>query len=78
MSKSTKTPAETTPSLQSQMEQLTRVVEQLEDPEVSLEASLSLYEQGMKLVNEASQTLDAAEQRVAVVTADGDTQALDQ
>lgn len=59
------------------MNQLAAVVEQLENPDVSLEQSLSLYEQGMALVSDASKTLEAAEQRVAMVTADGEIQALD-
>ncbi len=65
-------------SLEQQMTALGTLVEKLEDPNVSLEESLALYEQGMKLVGEASQTLEAAEQRVAMVTADGELQALDE
>lgn len=66
------------PTLEQQMEALGSLVERLEDPEVSLEESLSLYEQGMKLVSEAGKTLEVAEQRVAMVTADGEIQALDE
>ena len=65
------------PSLQAQMDELSAVVEKLEDPDVSLEDSLALYEQGMKLVSAATNTLEAAEQRVAMVTADGEVQALE-
>ena len=67
-----------TPPLQAQMDELSVIVEKLEDPEVSLEDSLALYEQGMKLVSVATATLEAAEQRVAMVTADGEVQALEQ
>lgn len=66
------------PTLQAQMDELAAVVEQLEDPEVPLEESLSLYEKGMTLVKQATSTLEAAEQRVALVTAEGETQALKQ
>ncbi len=65
------------PDLQEQMSALSDIVEQLEDPNVSLEASLALYEQGMALVKRATATLEQAEQRVAVLTADGDLEALD-
>lgn len=65
------------PTLQEQMTQLAALVEKLEDPEVSLEESLTLYEQGMKLVSAATTTLEAAEQRVAMVTTDGEIQALE-
>ncbi len=65
------------PDLKEQMSALSEIVEKLEDPEVSLEASLALYEQGMALVKRATATLELAEQRVAVLTSDGDLEALD-
>jgi exodeoxyribonuclease VII small subunit len=65
------------PDLKEQMSALSDIVEKLEDPDVSLEASLALYEQGMALVKRATATLELAEQRVAVLTADGDLEALD-
>ena len=65
------------PDLKEQMSALADIVEKLEDPDVSLEASLALYEQGMALVKRATATLELAEQRVAVLTADGDLEALD-
>lgn len=65
------------PDLKEQMAALSDIVEKLEDPDVSLEASLALYEQGMALVKRATATLELAEQRVAVLTADGDLEALD-
>jgi exonuclease VII small subunit len=37
---------------------------------------LSLYEKGMQLVKAASQSLDVAEQRVAVVSESGEVQEL--
>lgn len=65
------------PDLKEQMSALSEIVEKLEDPDVSLEASLALYEQGMALVKRATATLELAEQRVAVLTADGDLEAVD-
>ena len=65
------------PDLKEQMAALSDIVEKLEDPDVSLEASLALYEQGMALIKRATATLEQAEQRVAVLTADGDLEALD-
>ncbi|MDA8828131.1 exodeoxyribonuclease VII small subunit [Luminiphilus sp.] len=65
------------PSLKEQMETLAKIVEKLEDPNVSLEDSLSFYEQGMALVTTAGKVLDAAEQRVAMVTEDGQVQPID-
>ena len=75
----TKTAAEAQPqvTLKEQMEELAAIVDRLENPEVALEDSLSLYEKGMQLVKAASQSLDVAEQRVAVVSESGEVQELD-
>ena len=68
---------DTSPSLKEQMETLANIVEKLEDPEVSLEDSLTFYEQGMTLVATASKVIEAAEERVAMVTEDGQVQPID-
>ena len=47
------------------------LVEQLEDPEIELEAALVLYEKGVKLSGSIQKILESAEQRVAQVAADG-------
>ena len=60
-----------TPSITQQMTELSDLVEQLEDPEIELEAALVLYERGVKLSSHIQKTLEAAEQRVAQVAADG-------
>ena len=59
------------PSIGQQMTELTELVEQLEDPEIELEAALVLYEKGVKLSGSIQKTLESAEQRVAQVAADG-------
>ena len=53
------------------MTELTELVQQLEDPEIELEAALVLYEKGVKLSGSIQKTLESAEQRVAQVAADG-------
>ncbi len=53
------------------MTALSQLVEQLEDPEIELEAALVLYEKGVKLSGSIQNTLESAEQRVAQVAADG-------
>ena len=52
------------------MTELSELVEQLEDPEIELEAALVLYEKGVKLSGSIQKTLESAEQRVAEVAAD--------
>ena len=53
------------------MTELSELVEQLEDPEIELEAALVLYEKGVKLAGSIQKILESAEQRVAQVAADG-------
>lgn len=53
------------------MAELGDLVEQLEDPEIELEAALVLYEKGVQLTSSIQKTLESAEQRVAQVAADG-------
>jgi exodeoxyribonuclease VII small subunit len=59
------------PSITEQMTELSDLVEQLEDPEIELEAALVLYEKGVKLSGNIQKILESAEQRVAQVAADG-------
>ena len=67
-----KTPkADTAPSISQQMNELSELVEQLENPEIELEAALVLYEKGVQLSGSIQKTLESAEQRVAQVAADG-------
>ena len=69
MAKSSKAAA--SPSITEQMTELSELVEQLEDPEIELEAALVLYEKGVKLSGSIQKILESAEQRVAQVAADG-------
>ena len=69
MAKSSK--AVPSPSITEQMTELSELVEQLEDPEIELEAALVLYEKGVKLSCSIQKILESAEQRVAQVAADG-------
>ena len=62
---------ENSPNITEQMTALSELVEQLEDPEIELEAALVLYEKGVKLSGSIQKTLESAEQRVAQVAADG-------
>ena len=58
-------------SISIQMTTLSELVEKLEDPELELEAALVLYEQGIALSGSIQKTLEAAEQRVTQVAANG-------
>lgn len=58
-------------SISAQMTALSELVEKLEDPEIELETALVLYEQGIALSGSIQKTLEAAEQRVTHVAANG-------
>ena len=52
---------------ESAMEELEKIVTQLEGDNESLEKSLELYEQGVKIAEELRKHLDKAEQRIEVL-----------
>jgi len=51
-------------SFETKMEELSRVVEELEQGQPDLERALSLFETGVKLTKECQEILDQAEQKV--------------
>jgi exodeoxyribonuclease VII small subunit len=57
-------PSSNNTSFEQAMEQLTKIVTQLEQGELPLEESLRLFEQGVKLSRMAQERLDAAQQRI--------------
>ena len=62
-------------SFEASAERLTTIVKQLESGELSLEDSLALFEEGVRVAREAQARLDAAEKRVDELlgtTADGE------
>jgi exodeoxyribonuclease VII small subunit len=54
------------------MERLEEIVEGLERGDLSLEDSLKIFEEGMKLVNYCSKKLEEAEQKVTLLVKEGD------
>jgi exodeoxyribonuclease VII small subunit len=57
---------------QTSLKQLENIVQRLEDSETSLEDSLSAFEEGIKLVKEVQTMLREAEQKVTLLTGDGE------
>ena len=53
-----------------QMERIDHIVKTLEHGDVSLEASLELFEEGAKLVKECNRILDTAEKKVMLLMSD--------
>ncbi len=58
-------------SFEQAMERLEEIVRLLEDGKAPLDASLKLFEEGVKLVGRCKETLDSAEQRVKILTEKG-------
>ena len=47
---------------------INEIVKQLESPDSSLDASVSLFEEGVKLIGRANKMLEEAEQKVKFLT----------
>lgn len=54
-------------SFENALSRLETIVERLDDDELSLEESIELYEEGIKLSKQCTQTLDEAELRIEKV-----------
>lgn len=52
--------------------QLSDIVEQMEAPEVTLEASMQLYRKGIALLSQCGDTLDRMEQEMITLTEKGE------
>lgn len=63
---------EKVPTLEENFKQLEEMIERLEDKEIGLEESFSLYEQGMKLLKQCNDQIDRVEKKVMVMNQDGE------
>ena len=54
-------------SFEEQMEELEEIVEELEKGELSLEDSVSKFEQGIKISKECNKTLEEAEKKITIL-----------
>ncbi len=59
------------PSFEASLEELERIVKELEKGELPLEQSLALFENGMRLSAECKRQLDEAETRVEILMRKG-------
>lgn len=59
-------------TFEEQIADLEEIVKKLEGAEISLDESLSLFEQGIKLTKSCQKTLDTAEKKVKILMSDGD------
>jgi exodeoxyribonuclease VII small subunit len=56
------------PSFEAALVELQQIVDELESGSLGLEASLSRFEQGIRMVKACHQLLDRAEQRIEILT----------
>ena len=59
------------PKFEDCLQQLEKIVEQLERGDLPLEQSLKLFEEGVRLSNACKQELEAAEGKVEILTRQG-------
>ena len=57
-----------TPSLESAMQRISELVSAMEDGNLPLEKLIDSYEEGINLVKDCQEKLDAAEKRIQVIT----------
>lgn len=58
-------------TLEENFKQLEEMIEKLEDKEIGLEESFSLYEQGMNLLKQCNDQIDRVEKKVMVMNQNG-------
>ena len=69
---SKKTPDTPPPAFEQSVEQIERIIEQIETGRIGLEESITRYEQGMKLIGHCRAILDRAESKIKQLTVDED------
>lgn len=54
-------------TLEESFEELSGIIKQLEEEEISLEASFQLYNKGMKLLKNCNDSIDKVEKKIVVL-----------
>lgn len=75
MSRSTSQPSKQAPSikdLEKNLDELSALVEKMENGDLSLDEALQQFERGIALTRKAQAALEAAEQKVQILLADGE------
>jgi exodeoxyribonuclease VII small subunit len=62
--------------LEESFEKLNQIVEALEKPDVSLEDSFTLYQEGMKLLKTCNESIDKVEKELIILSESGETNEL--
>ncbi|NLY48194.1 MAG: exodeoxyribonuclease VII small subunit [Clostridiales bacterium] len=62
--------------LEEAFERLNNIIEELEKPDISLEQSFALYQEGMKLLKESNASIDKVEKELIILSENGETDEL--
>ncbi len=73
MSDQQNTPITDPPQFERAVEELEQLVDRLEHEDLTLEESLAVFERGIGLTRDCQKALEAAEQRVRILTEQSDT-----
>ncbi|MBQ7583591.1 MAG: exodeoxyribonuclease VII small subunit [Lachnospiraceae bacterium] len=65
-------------SIEESFDYLDEVIEKMEDPDIPLEESFSLYEKGMKVLKQAAEAVDEVEKKVKLIDDEGKTEDFDE
>ena len=68
--------AEKAIKLEESFEKLNQILEELEKPEVTLEDSFTLYQEGMKLLKSCNDSIDKVEKELIVLSENGEANEL--
>ncbi len=60
-------------NLESKMELLEETIAKMEEESISMEDSFALYQQGVKLLKECNEEVDAIEKKVLLINDNGET-----
>ena len=67
---------QTTPTIEETFAQIEAIIEQLERPEVTLDQSFRLYQQGVGQLKTCTALLDEVEKKMLVLNAEGDLEGM--
>lgn len=68
--------AEKEMKLEESFEKLNEIIEALEKPDVTLENSFALYQEGMKLLKACNDSIDKVEKELIILSENGETNEL--